>query len=81
MHRIGDPDDGRVSLIEPTANGAQSAERYAHTLIGWFTGAVAHWSEQDRADLGRLLTRFADDVTTQLAHLDETEDGTPSGNS
>ncbi|MFE2373687.1 MarR family winged helix-turn-helix transcriptional regulator [Streptomyces sp. NPDC059398] len=73
VRRIGDPDDGRVSLIEPTENGAQAAERYAHTLIGWFTGAVAHWPEQDRQDLGRLLTRFADEVTERLALLDGPE--------
>ncbi|NDZ78766.1 MarR family transcriptional regulator [Streptomyces sp. SID10853] len=72
VHRIGDPDDGRVSLIEPTAEGARAADRYARTLVGWFTGAVAHWPEQDRRDLGRLLTRFTDDVTARLAALDDT---------
>ncbi|WP_329458022.1 hypothetical protein [Streptomyces sp. NBC_01497] len=60
-----------VSLIEPTAEGAGAADRYARTLIGWFTEAVAHWSDRDRDDLGRLLTRFADDVTAHLGHLDD----------
>ncbi|WP_328321172.1 MarR family winged helix-turn-helix transcriptional regulator [Streptomyces sp. NBC_00388] len=79
VRRIGDPDDGRVSLIEPTDDGARAADRYAHTLIGWFTGVVAHWPEQDRDDLGRLLTRLADDVTAQLAHLDDDTAAPPAG--
>ncbi|SEF73397.1 DNA-binding transcriptional regulator, MarR family [Nonomuraea solani] len=72
VRRTGDPNDRRVSFIEPTDEGRVAAERYARTLIGWFTGAIAHWSEQDRADLGRLLARFADDVTARLATLEDT---------
>ncbi|MEE1799098.1 MULTISPECIES: MarR family transcriptional regulator [unclassified Streptomyces] len=71
VHRIGDPNDRRVSLIEPTAKGATAADRYTRTLVGWFTGAVAHWPEQDRQDLGRLLSRLADDVTAHLSTLDD----------
>jgi DNA-binding MarR family transcriptional regulator len=69
VRRIGDPNDRRVSMIEPTAEGSAAASRYARTLIGWFTGAIAHWPDEDRADLGRLLARFADDVTAHLAAL------------
>ncbi|MFI6789608.1 MarR family winged helix-turn-helix transcriptional regulator [Nonomuraea sp. NPDC050383] len=72
VRRIGDPHDRRVSFIEPTDEGRAAADRYARTLIGWFTGAIAHWPEQDRKDLGRLLARFADDVTAHLATLDDT---------
>ncbi|MCO1657817.1 MarR family winged helix-turn-helix transcriptional regulator [Pseudonocardia humida] len=72
VRRIGDPGDRRVSLIEPTAEGAAAADRYARTLIGWFTGAIAHWSDEDREDLGRLLARFADDVTAHLSVLGDT---------
>ncbi|RJL35674.1 MarR family winged helix-turn-helix transcriptional regulator [Bailinhaonella thermotolerans] len=71
VRRIGDPNDRRVSFIEPTDEGRAAADRYARTLIGWFTGAIAHWSGPDRADLGRLLARFADDVTAHLATLEE----------
>ncbi|MFC9431120.1 MarR family winged helix-turn-helix transcriptional regulator [Streptomyces sp. NPDC056987] len=71
VRRIGDPNDRRVSLIEPTAKGAAAAEGYARTLLGWFTGAVAHWPDQDRKDLGRLLSRLADDVTAHLSTLDD----------
>ncbi|MEV4895233.1 MarR family transcriptional regulator [Nonomuraea sp. NPDC055795] len=67
VRRTGDPGDRRVSFIEPTDEGQAAADRYAHSLIGWFADAIAHWPEQDRADLGRLLTRFADDVTAHLS--------------
>ncbi|MFC4907418.1 MarR family winged helix-turn-helix transcriptional regulator [Actinomadura gamaensis] len=71
VRRTGDPNDRRVSIIEPTDAGRTAADRYARTLISWFTGAIAHWSEPDRAALGRLLARFADDVTTHLATLED----------
>lgn len=72
VRRLGDPNDRRVSFIEPTDEGRAAAGRYARTLIGWFTGAIAHWSKQDRDELGRLLARFADDVTAHLATLEDT---------
>ena len=71
VRRTGDPNDRRVSIIAPTDEGREAAERYASSLISWFTGAVADWSEQDRRDLGRLLARFADDVTAHLATFDD----------
>jgi DNA-binding MarR family transcriptional regulator len=72
VRRTGDPNDRRVSFIEPTDEGKAAADRYTRTLISWFTGAIAHWSEQDRGDLGRLLARFADDVTAHLDTLGDT---------
>ncbi|MDT0476576.1 MarR family transcriptional regulator [Streptomyces sp. DSM 41014] len=74
VRRVADPHDRRASLIEPTAEGAAAVNRYASALIGWFTDAIGHWSERDRADLGRLLGRFTDDVTARLAALEETPD-------
>lgn len=78
VRRMGDPNDRRVSFIEPTDEGRAAAGRYARTLIGWFAEAVAHWSEQDRADLGRLLARFADDVTAHLSTLEDTSAAEPA---
>lgn len=57
-----------------SCDGRAVRARSAAFLIGWFTGAVAQWPERDRDDLGRLLARFADAVTAQLAQ----PDGTPS---
>ncbi|MFE2842037.1 MarR family winged helix-turn-helix transcriptional regulator [Streptomyces scopuliridis] len=66
-----DPDDQRARLIEATPDGAAAAGRYMRTIIGWFTDALADWPRQDRQDFGRLLGRFADDLTTHLAALDD----------
>ncbi|WP_413755834.1 MarR family winged helix-turn-helix transcriptional regulator [Streptomyces sp. MMBL 11-3] len=66
VRRITDPLDRRASLIEPTEEGATATDRYTSTLVGFFSDAIAHWSAEDRADLGRLLTRFASDVTARL---------------
>ncbi|MEV7424457.1 MULTISPECIES: MarR family winged helix-turn-helix transcriptional regulator [unclassified Streptomyces] len=71
VHRVTDPLDRRASLIEPTAEGSAATERYTLAIVSWFTEAIGDWSEEDRNDLGRLLGRFAEDVTAHLATLDE----------
>ncbi|WP_030454647.1 MarR family winged helix-turn-helix transcriptional regulator [Herbidospora cretacea] len=69
--RIADPHDQRARLIELTPEGAAAAERYVRTLLGWFSTALADWSADDRRTFGRLLERFANDLTTRLAALDD----------
>jgi DNA-binding MarR family transcriptional regulator len=69
--RVTDPDDQRARLIELTSEGAAAAERYLRTILGWFTDVLAGWPAQDRRDLGRLLGRFADDLTARLAAIDD----------
>ncbi|MFJ8731370.1 MarR family winged helix-turn-helix transcriptional regulator [Streptomyces bauhiniae] len=71
VRRVADPHDRRASLIEPTSEGAEAAHRYAASLVGWFSEAIADWSDEERADLGRLLGRLVDDVTAHLGRLDE----------
>ncbi|WP_405557902.1 MarR family winged helix-turn-helix transcriptional regulator [Streptomyces sp. NBC_01171] len=71
VHRVADPHDRRASLIEPTSEGTEAANRYAASLVGWFSEAIADWSDEERADLGRLLGRLVDDVTAHLGRLDE----------
>lgn len=68
--RVTDPDDQRARLIELTADGAAAAGRYLDTVLGWFTGAVADWSDEDRQTFGRLLGRFVDDLTARIVDLD-----------
>ncbi|MEV5709749.1 MarR family transcriptional regulator [Actinoallomurus sp. NPDC052274] len=69
--RVVDPQDQRARLIELTSEGAAVADRYLRTILGWFTDALAAWSPQDRQSFGRLLGRFADDLTAHLAALDD----------
>jgi DNA-binding MarR family transcriptional regulator len=69
VRRVADPSDQRARLIELTPEGHEAAQRYLGAVVGWFTEALAGWSAQDRADLGRLMARFADDVTAHLAEF------------
>jgi DNA-binding MarR family transcriptional regulator len=67
VRRVADPSDRRASLIEATEAGAEAASRYTSTIVGWFRDVIADWPEQDRSELGRLLSKLADDVTERLA--------------
>ncbi|TDD45199.1 MarR family transcriptional regulator [Kribbella antibiotica] len=66
VQRVADPTDKRVSLIEPTPTGTEAAQTYMTTVLGWFREVIADWPTQDRTNLGRLLGKLADDVTTRL---------------
>lgn len=69
VHRVTDPDDQRARLIDLTEQGAAAAGRYVEAIVGWFSGAVADWSEEDRRAFGRLLMRFVDDLQAKVADL------------
>ncbi|AHH95224.1 MarR family transcriptional regulator [Kutzneria viridogrisea] len=71
VRRATDPHDQRARLIELTPEGGAAASRYLETVLGWFTDAVADWSDEDRQTFGRLLTRLVDDLTARLADLDD----------
>jgi DNA-binding MarR family transcriptional regulator len=67
VRRVVDPDDQRARLVELTDAGSAAAGRYLEAVLGWFTGAVADWSEEDQRTLGRLLSRFVDDLQAHLS--------------
>ncbi|WP_330274191.1 MarR family transcriptional regulator [Lentzea sp. NBC_00516] len=66
VRRVTDPDDQRARLVELTDAGAAAAGRYLEAVIGRLAGAVADWSEEDKTTLGRLLSRFVDDLQAHL---------------
>ena len=66
VRRVTDPNDRRASLIEATETGTEAATRYTSTIVGWFHEVIADWPENDRSELGRLLAKLADDITTRL---------------
>jgi DNA-binding MarR family transcriptional regulator len=66
VQRVADPDDQRARLVEMAPEGSAAVERYMGEVFGWFTTAMAGWSEQDRADLTRLLGRMVDDLRASL---------------
>ncbi|GAB2822742.1 MarR family winged helix-turn-helix transcriptional regulator [Lentzea nigeriaca] len=69
VRRVTDPNDQRARLIELTDRGAAAAGRYLEAILGWFTGAVADWSEEDQRTFGRLLVRFVEDLQARVADL------------
>lgn len=75
VHRVTDPEDRRASLIELTPAGRDGVERYGASLFAWFTDVLDGWTERDRAELSRLLTRLTDDVTERIALLDDEPEG------
>ncbi|MGW4058170.1 MarR family winged helix-turn-helix transcriptional regulator [Amycolatopsis sp. NPDC004747] len=74
VHGLADPDDRRARLVELTADGAEIADRYVTTLLGWFGDALSGWDPQDRRTFYDLLLRFTDDLAAFLSKSGEEED-------
>jgi DNA-binding MarR family transcriptional regulator len=64
--RVPDQDDQRVRLITLTAEGERLIGGYLRVINGWFTAALAGWSDPDRRDLVRLLGRLVADLSAYL---------------
>lgn len=60
VQRTTDPADGRAVLVIPSAEGRQLHERVMRHSATVVAGLLADWPPGERADLARLLTRFAD---------------------
>ncbi|MEV6442652.1 MarR family transcriptional regulator [Amycolatopsis sp. NPDC051716] len=70
---LADPDDRRARLVELTPDGAEIADRYVSTLLGWFGDALAGWAPEDRRTFYDLLLRFTDDLAAFLSAIGEEE--------
>ena len=64
---LADPDDRRARLVELTPDGAELADRYVTTLLGWFGEALSEWTAKDRRTFYDLLLRFTDDLAAFLS--------------
>jgi DNA-binding MarR family transcriptional regulator len=53
---------GRVVLIEPSAEGRTSARRLHRLRDQHLVDALASWTPEERAVLGRLVLRLVDDL-------------------
>jgi DNA-binding MarR family transcriptional regulator len=60
--RIADDADRRVTRLRITAAGRKVLGRLEASTLEAFAGALGSWSTDDRALLGRLLTRLHDDL-------------------
>jgi len=70
---LADPDDRRARLVELTPDGAEIADRYVTTLLGWFGDALSGWTPEDRRTFYDLLLRFTDDLAAFLAATAEAD--------
>jgi DNA-binding MarR family transcriptional regulator len=62
LHRAVDPEDRRASLVSITEEGQRVLAEIADRRRAMLDAALAEWSDQDRRDLARLLTRLSDDL-------------------
>jgi DNA-binding MarR family transcriptional regulator len=57
--RSPDPDDARASRVHLAPAGRRSIEKLLHARELWLDEVLEGWSEQDRAELARLLQLLA----------------------
>jgi DNA-binding MarR family transcriptional regulator len=62
VRRRPSPTHGRIVLIEPTADGLESARRLHELRNRHLNDALAGWDPAERDTLGRLLLRLVDDL-------------------
>lgn len=77
LQRMPAPGDGRVRLIRLTPLGTRALEAVRERRRHALEQVMRDWSAQDRADLGRMLTRLNESVTEWLEIADSTS--TPAG--
>jgi DNA-binding MarR family transcriptional regulator len=70
VRRLPDADDRRARQVEPTPAGAEIADRYLSTVLGWLGDALTGWAAEDRQTFYRLLRRFTEDLATRLSTID-----------
>lgn len=64
VRRSADPDDGRAFRVELTERGAAEWDAAAKRRMALLAQAMEGWSEDDIRTFERLMTRFAEGVTS-----------------
>jgi DNA-binding MarR family transcriptional regulator len=64
IERIGDPDDGRARLLRLTTIGAERFDAMRAQRQTEFRALLDRWNPTDLSDLGRLLSRLNDDLSS-----------------
>jgi DNA-binding MarR family transcriptional regulator len=62
VQRLRSPDDGRVALLELTADGTKVARRIRAVGVQHLERALVDWSDADKRSLASLLGRLVDDM-------------------
>lgn len=66
-----DPSDARAVLLALTPEGREVVGRFRGGRHELMQQVLARWPEDDRRELGRLLSRFADDLTAACTRQEE----------
>ena len=70
--RRTDPNDARVSLIRLSQPGRRTMRNVRSARKERIATLLGHWTESDRRELGRLLTRFNDELSRDITHSTST---------
>lgn len=66
VERKADPDDGRASILVPTAQGQARVDQMVEMRGRLFAPIVADWPAEDRAVFSRLLTEFVHGLSINI---------------
>jgi DNA-binding MarR family transcriptional regulator len=66
--RRPDPNDGRVSMISLSQHGRHSMRAVQLERRERVARLLRDWTDEDRRDLGRLLAKFNDELSYDIAH-------------
>jgi DNA-binding MarR family transcriptional regulator len=67
VERRADPEDGRASILVPTAKADAMLAAYDETRVRHFGAMLADWNERDLGRFAELLRRFTDDFERSSA--------------
>jgi DNA-binding MarR family transcriptional regulator len=62
VERTVDPSDRRAAVVDLSAEGSRALERLRSAARARLTEVLADWTDDERAELARALTRFNDAV-------------------
>ena len=65
VRRYPSREDGRVNLVKATPRGEAAGRRVARVRNGHMLETLEDWSPGERADFGRLLARFVDELRSR----------------
>ena len=69
LERRSDPDDGRASILVPTALGLEKVEAYGRRRAAVMQPVIADWSAQDRIDLLRLIRKYTEGIESRREEI------------
>ncbi|MEO6866859.1 MAG: MarR family transcriptional regulator [Gaiellales bacterium] len=72
VRRAPDPDDGRASIVQPTAEGIAWVDRFADQFAEQLASTLAGWTDRDVDSLTQMLQRFG-------ATIESTNTSSPDG--